>query len=393
VLGERSLSINRQVAREVKGAWRDLHFFTLPLRLMKPAGWLLAVAVSLVWVKPASAHPVPFSYVDVRLEPEAFDVSLVVHIFDLAHDLGVDPAELLLQPDVAAGRAGAMAALLEPRLGLTSNTRALRPEWSAPEVLSERQSIRMHLRYRTAESPGTVTIDALLFPYDPNHQTFLNIYEGGSLRSQAILDRGRTRFEYFAGTRQGVFAVVRKFVPAGIHHILIGPDHLLFLIGLLLLGGTIRQLAFVVTSFTVAHSITLSLAALNIVTPPARVIEPAIALSIVYVGADNLLVRGGRDVRAWIALTFGFIHGFGFANVLREMDLPSRALGWSLFSFNLGVEIGQLLVVAAVASAFGVLRSRSEWAGRQLAVGGSLVVIAAGAFWFIQRVFFPGGIS
>jgi hydrogenase/urease accessory protein HupE len=94
---------------------------------------------------------------------------------------------------------------------------------------------------------------------------------------------------------------VRRFVPSGVHHILIGPDHLLFLVGLLLLGGSIRQLIAVVTAFTVAHSITLSLAALSIVTPPARVVEPAIALSIVYVGADNLMVHGGRDVRAWIA--------------------------------------------------------------------------------------------
>jgi len=232
-----------------------------------------------------------------------------------------------------------------------------------------------------------------MFPYDPTHQTFINVYERDELTSQVILDRAHGRMEYFAGTREGVLAVLRKFVPAGIHHILIGPDHLLFLVGLLLLGGTIRQLLLVVTSFTVAHSITLSLAALNILTPPARFIEPAIALSIIYVGADNLLARGGRDVRAWIALTFGFIHGFGFANVLREMGLPSRALGWSLFSFNFGVEIGQLLVVVVVASAFAALRSRSESAGRQLAVAGSIVVIAAGAFWFVQRVFFPGGTS
>src|SRR5205807_6682838 len=118
----------------------------------------------------------------------------------------------------------------------------------------------------------------------------------------------------------------------------------------------------------------------------ARIIEPAIALSIVYVGADNLLVRGGRDVRAWIALTFGFIHGFGFANVLREMDLPTRALGWSLFSFNVGVEIGQLFVVAAVASALAALRARNETAGRRLAFAGPVVVISAGTVWFIQRV-------
>jgi hydrogenase/urease accessory protein HupE len=238
-----------------------------------------------------------------------------------------------------------------------------------------------------------IAVDARMFPYDATHQTFVNFYDDGTLGYQAILDGSKTHTEYFAGSRQGTIAVIRRFVPAGIHHILIGPDHLLFLIGLLLLGGTLRQLTVVVSAFTVAHSITLSLAALNLVTPPARIIEPAIALSIVYVGFDNLLVRGGRDMRAWIAFAFGFIHGFGFANVLREMDLPRRALGWSLFSFNLGVEIGQLLVVLVVASAFAALRSRSEMAGRRLAWAGSLVVIAAGAFWFIQRVFFPGGIA
>ena len=250
--------------------------------------------------------------------------------------------------------------------------------------------MRFHFRYSSATAPpGVVSISAKMFTYDQQHQTFVNVYERDTLTSQMILDINHTQAEYFAGTRQGVLAVIRKFVPAGIHHILIGPDHLLFLVGLLLLGGSIRRLAMVVTSFTIAHSVTLSLAALNILSPPARIIEPAIALSIVYVGADNLLAQGGRDVRAWIAFTFGFIHGFGFANVLREMDLPSRALGWSLFSFNFGVEIGQLLVVVPVALTFAVIRSRSEWARRQLVYAGSIVVIAAGSFWFVQRVFFP----
>jgi hydrogenase/urease accessory protein HupE len=238
-----------------------------------------------------------------------------------------------------------------------------------------------------------LTLSARLFPYDPAHQTFVNIYEGGALMRQAILDQSRSELEYFAGTRQGTVAVIRKFVGSGIHHILIGPDHLLFLIGLLLLGGSLRQLVLVVSAFTAAHSVTLSLAALNILSPPARIVEPAIALSIIYVGADNLTVRGGRDVRAWIAFGFGLIHGFGFAGVLREMDLPSRALGWSLFSFNLGVEIGQLVVVIAVAAALSAVRTRSEIAGRRLAFAGSLVVIAAGAFWFIERVFFPGAVA
>ena len=99
--------------------------------------------------------------------------------------------------------------------------------------------------------------------------------------------------------------------------------------------GTLPRLLMIVTAFTIGHSITLALATLQIVDPPARIIEPAIALSIVYVGADNLLTgTKGRDVRAWVALVFGLVHGFGFASVLRETGLPDHALGLSLFSFN-----------------------------------------------------------
>ena len=94
-------------------------------------------------------------------------------------------------------------------------------------------------------------------------------------------------------------------------------------------------------------------------TPPAKIIEPAIALSIVFVGADNLVRGDGRDLRAWVALVFGLVHGFGFANVLREFGLPTEALGWSLFSFNVGVEIGQLAIVLVVASALAAIRRRS----------------------------------
>jgi len=341
----------------------------------------------------ALLHPVPFSYLDIRLQDQSVDVFMTVHIYDLAHDLQVEPMERLLNAGYVMEHERAIRDLLGPRLRLLAEGHELQPEWLESEIIEDRQSVRFHLRYPTAAAPGMISLSALMFPYDTNHQTFVNVYESDTLTSQLILDRNHTQTEYFAGTRQGTLAVIRKFIPAGIHHILIGPDHLLFLVGLLLLGGSIRRLTMVVTSFTIAHSITLSLAALNIFTPPARIIEPAIALSIVYVGADNLLAQGGRDVRAWIAFAFGFIHGFGFANVLREMELPGRALGWSLFSFNFGVEIGQLLVVVTVASAFAVLRARSEWARRRLVYAGSILVIIAGAFWFIQRVFFPAGIS
>jgi hydrogenase/urease accessory protein HupE len=343
---------------------------------------------------PAAAHPVPFSYVDANVRSDAVVVTLVAHVFDVAHDLGVDPPERLLEPSTLSTRADEIVRLLGDRLQISGDGRVLSARsWSAPEPLPDRQSLRLRAEFPSGTPAGIVTVTARMFPYDPVHQTFVNFYERDELASQAILDQHRTGVEYFSGTRQGVVAVIRKFLPSGVHHILIGPDHILFLVGLLLLGGSLRQLLVVVTAFTLAHSVTLSLAALNILSPPARVIEPAIALSIVYVGADNLMVRGGRDVRKWIAFAFGFIHGFGFAYVLREMDLPGRALGWSLFSFNLGVEIGQLFVVVAVASLLAALRSRSEAAGRRLAVIGSIGVMAAGAFWFIQRVFFPGGMA
>jgi hydrogenase/urease accessory protein HupE len=354
----------------------------------------LPVLVSLLGcAASAAAHPVPFSYLDVRIEPGTLELTLVAHIFDVAHELGVYPPDRLLDLSEMGPHGNALVALLGSRLQIAAGGRKLTDGvWSAPEPLPDRQSIRLHVHYAMSGSLGSVTVTAILFPYDPAHQTFLNFYEGNALTSQAILDRNHPQLEYFRGTGRGVFAVIGKFVAAGIHHILIGPDHLLFLIGLLLLGGSIRQLLLIVSSFTVAHSVTLSLASLNLVAPPARIIEPAIALSIVYVGVDNLMVGRGRDVRAWIAFAFGFIHGFGFANVLRDMNLPSRALGWSLFSFNLGVEIGQLLFVVIVASALMALRSRNEAASRRLAFAGSLVVIVAGAFWFVQRIFFPGGI-
>jgi len=360
---------------------------------MRRAAFVSVLLAVLACSRPAVAHPVPFSYLDVQLDPSAVEVSLVAHIFDLAHDLQISPPDRLLEPSVVAMREDAMKTMLAPRLRLVIDGHSVAGGWGGVEILPERQSLRFHIRYQVTSPPGTVAVDTVMFPYDAMHQTFVNIYEGETLTSQMILDGKHSHLDYFAGSRQGVFAVVKKFVPAGVHHILIGPDHLLFLVGLLLLGGSMRQLLVVVTSFTIAHSITLSLAALNIVTPPARLIEPAIALSIVYVGADNILAKGGRDVRGWIAFTFGFIHGFGFANVLREMDLPRRALGWSLFSFNIGVEIGQLFVVVLVATAFTMLRAKSEWSRRYLAIAGSIVVIAAGAFWFVQRVFFPGGLS
>jgi len=136
-------------------------------------------------------------------------------------------------------------------------------------------------------------------------------------------------------------------------------------------------------------------------SPPSRVIEPLIALTIIVVGADNLLVLRSqaktnektKDIRAWLAAGFGLIHGFGFAAVLKEFGLPQAALGWSLFAFNVGVEIGQLAIVAVVALALAAFARRSPLGARRLVHAGSIGVILAGTYWFVERTFFPGEFS
>ncbi len=340
-----------------------------------------------------SAHPAPFSFVDITVREQQIDVAVIVHIWDVAHEYSLEDPNVLLDAATVGRLVTGLGEVISRRLSvLVDGRNVVLTNWTNPELLAERQSIRISATAQLADAPGRLELTATLFPYDPNHQTFLNFYET-DLTAQAILGGDDTQYEYFVGSQQGRFAVVQKFVPSGLHHILIGPDHLLFLLGLLLLGGTVKQLLFVVTAFTVAHSITLSLAVLNVLNPSPQIVEPIIALSIVYVGVDNLMARGGKDVRVWIALLFGLIHGFGFAGVLREMGLPSGALGWSLFSFNLGVEFGQLLVVVVVAGILAAIRSRSAVMGDRIAIAGSVMVIVAGTFWFVERVFFSGGMA
>jgi hypothetical protein len=355
--------------------------------------------LALVVARAASAHPAPFSYLDVRIVESGIEGALVVHDFDVAHDLGVDPPDRLQDAAVAAGFRDQLTRLMDSRVAILLDGTRAPLTWTGLEVLPERQSLRLAFRHG-GPKPGSVRVEALVFPYDPAHQTFVNIYDQDTLRHQAILDVSRRGIDYFAGTWQGTAAVLGVFIPSGIEHILIGPDHVLFLVGLLLLGGSLGTLVTIVTAFTVGHSITLTLAALDIVSPPASLVEPAIALSIVFVGADNLLVQrdvagptGGvaarrpRDIRAWVACAFGLVHGFGFASVLKEFGLPATALGWSLFSFNFGVEIGQLAIVLAVTWMLAAIRRRSAAASRWVVLVGSGVVILAGGYWFIERVF------
>ncbi len=173
------------------------------------------------------------------------------------------------------------------------------------------------------------------------------------------------------------------FFSLGIEHILTGYDHLLFLLALLLLGGSFRHLAGIITAFTVAHSITLGLATLDVFTLPSGPLEVAIAASIVYVAVENLIVSNA-DHRWMVTFFFGLIHGFGFAGILRESGLTPGNTAIPLLAFNLGVETGQLAVVIPTVPALAFLAARLG--KRNVRVYISWIVIAVGVFWIFQRI-------
>ncbi|MEP7117361.1 MAG: HupE/UreJ family protein [Acidobacteriota bacterium] len=372
---------------------------------MRALSVIVPGVVLVLWASAAAAHPAPFSYLDLRLAQGIVTGTLTVHDLDAAFELKLTDADALLDPTVARRHGAALANLLARRLHLRLDGADAAVTLSGVTPVPDRQGLQFTVSIVTPHPPGRIDLDATLFPYDQTHQTFVNVYEDDLLRQQAILDARHPTYTYYAGSWPGVGAVLGTFVSAGAYHIAIGPDHLLFLLGLLLMGGSIGRLGLIVTAFTVGHTITLSLAAMGVVTPPGRLIEPLIALSVVLVGVDNLLVGdrplaaagvasdgpASRDLRPWMAGLFGLVHGFGFASVLREFGLPREALGWSLFGFNLGVEFGQLVFVLPVALLLALIRRRAPLAGSRLAMVGSVVVALAGTWWFIQRVFFSGG--
>jgi hypothetical protein len=199
--------------------------------------------------------------------------------------------------------------------------------------------------------------------------------------SELVLEKGRLA--------PGRVASLLAFVQWGIHHILIGYDHIAFLLALLLVVHNLRALITIVTAFTVAHSLTILLAALRVVTLPPALTEMAIAGSIVYVAIENL-VRARRrpsgEARRWpLVFAFGLVHGLGFAEVLRErLAEASGGVVASVIAFNVGVELGQLVVVAVAFPALRWLRAR--YGERRVVVAGSAPILVLGAYWLLTRM-------
>jgi hypothetical protein len=242
---------------------------------------------------------------------------------------------------------------------------------------------------------------SLLFDVDPSHRGLVQWIAPGSTGSQPLVFGTGNAEQPLALQGQSAWRTLGQYVKDGMWHIWIGYDHILFLLSLLLPAVLVRQkndwepapslkrslleVLKVVTAFTLAHSITLSLAALHVVSLPSRVVESTIAASVVFAALNNL--RGTIEKKRWVmAFVFGLVHGFGFASVLADLGLPQGALALALVGFNLGVEVGQMAIVVAFVPIAFALRRTLFYRHGVLTFGSILVALIAG-YWFVQRAF------
>ena len=179
-----------------------------------------------------------------------------------------------------------------------------------------------------------------------------------------------------------------SYIPVGFDHIVPkGLDHILFVLGLFFLSTRLSPLLWQVSAFTLAHTVTLALGALGYVTVPASIVEPIIAASIVFVAVENIFSQGLSRWRPFVVFAFGLLHGLGFASVLGEFGLPEEGFIPALIGFNLGVELGQLFVIAVAFLLVGYWFGKKDWYRSRISVPASTAIACVGAWWVVERVF------
>ena len=241
------------------------------------------------------------------------------------------------------------------------------------------------LRFRNAvlHAPDSVAVTFGFFGSLGERHTVLGTFTWNRQENPVIFTRFEPDYFFDTGYRVPALHQFGQYLWLGVSHIFLGYDHVAFLLALLFVTR-LRELVKIITAFTVAHTLTLVLAALGVMSLPSRWVESAIAASIVYVAAENLW-RDPDQLHRWrLTFAFGLVHGFGFATVLRELGLPAEGLVRSLLAFNLGVELGQL-AIAAVCWPLILWMSRQPWSRRARVIV-SCVLLAFGAAWLIERV-------
>ncbi|HUJ27937.1 MAG TPA: HupE/UreJ family protein [Myxococcales bacterium] len=325
----------------------------------------------------ALAHQTSLSFSELSVRGRRVDGVLRFSLADLRTQLPVDPAAL---PAAALSRL-----LLEPFV-LKASGRPCPLQANATAAMDGADGVALQATWLCPVPVDTLSVRVGFLDSFPIGHTHLSRIEFGPGEiSQRVAQVEEPSFE--ARRSRSVRQEFARFLWLGVEHIFTGYDHIAFLIGLLLLGGSLSTLVKIVTAFTLAHSVTLALAALDVLAPSPRLVEPLIAVSIVFIGVENLLaLRRGTSAAAlrhrWlVTLFFGLVHGFGFASVLRELQLPRAVLATGLVSFNLGVECGQLVIVVVALPILARLR-----AFRPFAPAASACVAALGAIWLAQRL-------
>jgi hydrogenase/urease accessory protein HupE len=354
---------------------------------------LLAGAIALVSIVAAQAHQINLSTarvtlgddrsvsVEVGLKGSDADRLAGTRIFDAQRDQ-VDPA-------LVTASAAAIMAYLAAHVAVTgADGKACVP--GAPALVPDGDGVIFRNRFSCRDVGGDIVYrSTVLTDTDPAARQVVLIGEGDNA-PQALLDAANTAVTLSAPA-PALLSTMERYLVTGIEHIFLGYDHIAFLIAVVLWARRLVPVIKIVTAFTIAHSITLSLATLDIVVIPGSIVEPAIAASIVYVALENFFTSN-IDGRWRVTFAFGLIHGFGFAGALREIGLPTNAIAPALAAFNIGVEIGQVAIVSIVLPALIALdrlmavdRTKPARAAR-LVYALSAAIGAIGSYWFVTRV-------
>lgn len=252
-------------------------------------------------------------------------------------------------------------------------------------LLAEEQQQQQQQQPAHSTSAGTSQVDQ---PLQQTQQTRTNNQGTLSSANDPVNSINPTAQKSTASQEKSAVPAISSwfsFFKLGINHILTGYDHMLFLLALLLRKQSFKQYASIITAFTLAHSITLTLAVLGFISLPSRIVESVIALSICYVALENIFRKELRN-RWMVTFLFGLIHGIGFSDILREMNLPKSHLAVDLISFNMGIECIQLCLVLVLLPILIFMQKKSFF--RSTINIGSLVITALGGIWLVERMFF-----
>jgi hydrogenase/urease accessory protein HupE len=341
----------------------------------------------------AQAHQVNLSTARVELRPDrsvAVQVALKgsdadrlagTHVFDEQAGT-VDAAKV-------AAAAAPIAAYIGAHVSVTGADGAPCAA-GAPEVTADGDGVITRNTFSCAKVAGDLVYHSTVLTASNSSARQVVLLGSGPDAAQALLDDTNTTVA-LSVPPPSLLSVMQRYTVTGIEHIFLGYDHIAFLVAVVLWARRLVPVIKIVTAFTVAHSITLSLATLNVVAIPSAIVEPAIAASIVYVAMENFFTRD-IDGRWRITFAFGLIHGFGFAGALREIGLPTNAVAAALAAFNIGVEIGQVAIVAIVVPALIALDrlvaadKKTPVRGASLVYGLSALITSLGSYWFLMRV-------